>query len=133
MLSFLSTAQNRNKYLHIIYSFWWGRFFSNFVYFSGSPTNIKNIHFTEYLLVSLMLKGYKKLLQMYDISIMKTSKKNTNTIFPHIALSIKQFSSSFNPCLVFAPKGQIISEVNFGVLNFPKNQQNYLKDFCPNL
>ena len=30
-------------------------------------------------------------------------------------------------------KGQIISEGNFGVLNFSKNQQNYLKDFCPSL
>ena len=31
------------------------------------------------------------------------------------------------------PKGQIISEGNFGVLNFPKKQQNYFKDFWPSL
>ena len=30
-------------------------------------------------------------------------------------------------------KGPIISEGNCGVLNFPKNQQNYFKDFCPSL
>ena len=29
-------------------------------------------------------------------------------------------------------KGQIISEGNFGVLNLPKYQRNYCKDFCPN-
>ena len=28
-------------------------------------------------------------------------------------------------------KGQIISEENYGALNFPKNQQNYFKDFGP--
>jgi hypothetical protein len=28
-------------------------------------------------------------------------------------------------------KGQIISEQNCGVLNFPKKQQNYCKDICP--
>ena len=28
-------------------------------------------------------------------------------------------------------KGQIISEQNCGVVNFPKKQQNYCKDFCP--
>ena len=27
-------------------------------------------------------------------------------------------------------KGQIISEQNYGVLNFPKKQRNYCKDFC---
>ena len=30
-------------------------------------------------------------------------------------------------------KGQIISEGNCGVLNFPKKQRNYSKDFCPSL
>ena len=29
------------------------------------------------------------------------------------------------------PKGQIISEVNCGVLNFQKNKRNYSKNFCP--
>ena len=29
-----------------------------------------------------------------------------------------------------ATKGQIISEQHCGVLNFPKKQQNYCKDFC---
>ena len=28
-------------------------------------------------------------------------------------------------------KGQIISEQYCGVLNFPKKQRNYFKDFCP--
>ena len=28
-------------------------------------------------------------------------------------------------------KGQIISEQRCGVLNFPKKQLNYCKDFCP--
>ena len=28
-------------------------------------------------------------------------------------------------------KGQITSEQNCGVLNFPKKQRNYFKDFCP--
>ena len=27
-------------------------------------------------------------------------------------------------------KGQIISEQNCGVLDFPKKEQNYCKDFC---
>ena len=30
-------------------------------------------------------------------------------------------------------KGQIISEQICGVLNFPKMQRNYCKDFCPSL
>ena len=30
-------------------------------------------------------------------------------------------------------KGQITSERNSCVLNFPRNQRNYLKDFCPSL
>ena len=36
---------------------------------------------------------------------------------------------------VFQPflKGQIISEGNCGVLNFPKNQQYYFLDFCHSL
>ena len=34
---------------------------------------------------------------------------------------------------IIMTKVQIISEVNCGVLNFPKNQQNYLKNFCPSL
>ena len=34
------------------------------------------------------------------------------------------------PLLTYT-KGQIISEMNFGVLNFPKNQPNFCKAFCP--
>jgi peptidoglycan/LPS O-acetylase OafA/YrhL len=34
---------------------------------------------------------------------------------------------------ILANKGQIISEGNCGVLNFPKNQRNYCKDFCSSL
>ena len=30
-------------------------------------------------------------------------------------------------------KGQIISDGNCGTLSFPKNQQNYFKDFCLSL
>ena len=30
-------------------------------------------------------------------------------------------------------KGQIISEGNSGVLNFPKKQRNYFKNFCPSI
>ena len=32
---------------------------------------------------------------------------------------------------ILPTKGQIISEKNCGVLNFPNKQQNYCKDFCP--
>ena len=30
-------------------------------------------------------------------------------------------------------KGQVISEWNFDVLNFPKNQQKNLMNFCPRI
>ena len=35
--------------------------------------------------------------------------------------------------LIKLQKGHIISKTNFGVLNFPKKTQKFLKDFCPSL
>ena len=32
-----------------------------------------------------------------------------------------------------AGKGQLITKLLFGVLNFPKNQPKNLKDFCPRI
>ena len=43
----------------------------------------------------------------------------------------RAFVKFLNPGRV--DKGQIISEESCGVLKFPKQQQNYFKDFCPNL
>ena len=31
------------------------------------------------------------------------------------------------------PKGQLISELLFGVFNFPKNQRKHLMNFCPRI
>ena len=50
---------------------------------------------------------------------------------------IKQFwCKYFKPLgikIILVVKGQIISEQNCGVLNFPKEQRNYCKDFSPSL
>jgi hypothetical protein len=35
--------------------------------------------------------------------------------------------------LLAAGKGQLISKLLFGFLNFPKNQRKNLKDFCPRI
>ena len=35
--------------------------------------------------------------------------------------------------ILLPAKGQIISEGNWGVLNFPKKQLNYFKDFFPKM
>ena len=35
--------------------------------------------------------------------------------------------------IVYQAKGQLISELLFGVLNFPKNQPKNLKDFWPRI
>ena len=39
----------------------------------------------------------------------------------------------FKYCGLVSSKDQIISEIIFVTWNFPKNQQNFFKDFCPSL
>ena len=53
-------------------------------------------------------------------------------VSPFSSSTLASWSNSWN-FLSSVFKGQIMSEGNFGVLNFQKNNQNFLKDFCPSL
>ena len=52
--------------------------------------------------------------------------------YPEIGSSEDRAKHCFYKWMEFS-KGQIISEQNFGVLNFPKKQRNYCENFCPSL
>ena len=52
--------------------------------------------------------------------------------YPQIVSSEDRAKHCFYKWMEFS-KGQIISEQNCGVLNFPKKQRNYCENFCPSL